>query len=732
MTAEKTRLEHEFFEQADMLREMYGHLTTEHERLRSHCEDLQRVADAGAVAQTTLRRQRAHRYDTARQQARRQQLSMCLHGWHAFSADRCRCRVARDRSVLAFVRHRSVRFCATMSKAFFAAWVSAVRQAGVHRLGDEHKSQCDRLREQNDAANMLAAAMERRWKMEAKLEAQRALQAETENQRLQLDAQRAASLLEETVGRQADALAVAVGAEADVAAKLERQSQLLVSKGKELAALHAAFDTAEQTVPASEQPGLLDQDAVATERERAMDSLHGGLQSALERAESKLAACRLELLAARHEQEAQQEPLEPEAATHQQLEEPKLGATSQREEVEKQSPKKSANTAVNEIQQYKLRNTTMVRSGVEAGTVACGRISVGEVIEALDFAVSSQGVRRVRFGRGWVSMVARNGTPLLEPVGLPTRSVPLPTQHGSSSLETKIAAHEVAAATGGNQLVELAAAHAAAMGEAGQAAAAKLEAELSALRSALGAEHAAAVGEVETARTADLVASAIEEKVLAVEDALRSAHASEVAELKSAMGLAMAAARVATVDASVALEVAHGFATQEREVAAVVVTVAQASEAVVAVAAIASALQAEARVEGVSSSSSSASSSTSDSGSGSCSDSDIDSDRTFEPESEPELLPPPLELEPEPQELPEPPLLGVASPYYTVLNRTMVRSGVEADTVACGPISVGEVIEALDFAVSSQGVRRVRFGRGWVSMVARNGTPLLELVSDRV
>jgi hypothetical protein len=64
--------------------------------------------------------------------------------------------------------------------------------------------------------------------------------------------------------------------------------------------------------------------------------------------------------------------------------------------------------------------------------------------------------------------------------------------------------------------------------------------------------------------------------------------------------------------------------------------------------------------------------------------------------------------------------------FYKVLNKTMVRHGVEADSAKVGPVDAGEIIETLEAQQNAAGVTRIRFSRGWVSLVAGNGKLLLE------
>ena len=63
---------------------------------------------------------------------------------------------------------------------------------------------------------------------------------------------------------------------------------------------------------------------------------------------------------------------------------------------------------------------------------------------------------------------------------------------------------------------------------------------------------------------------------------------------------------------------------------------------------------------------------------------------------------------------------------YRVLNKTLIRAGVEATSDKVGPIEAGEIIKALDVQLNTAGAQRVQFARGWVSVIAGNGTAVLE------
>ena len=60
----------------------------------------------------------------------------------------------------------------------------------------------------------------------------------------------------------------------------------------------------------------------------------------------------------------------------------------------------------------------------------------------------------------------------------------------------------------------------------------------------------------------------------------------------------------------------------------------------------------------------------------------------------------------------------------------IVRSGIELTTEQTGVIYSGEMVVALDQGLSSTGVSRVRCDRGWVSVNAANGQPVLVSAED--
>ena len=66
---------------------------------------------------------------------------------------------------------------------------------------------------------------------------------------------------------------------------------------------------------------------------------------------------------------------------------------------------------------------------------------------------------------------------------------------------------------------------------------------------------------------------------------------------------------------------------------------------------------------------------------------------------------------------------------YRVLNKTLIRAGVESDSAKVGPVEAGEIIFSQASQPNSAGMQRVQFARGWVSVVASNGATILEPLS---
>jgi hypothetical protein len=62
----------------------------------------------------------------------------------------------------------------------------------------------------------------------------------------------------------------------------------------------------------------------------------------------------------------------------------------------------------------------------------------------------------------------------------------------------------------------------------------------------------------------------------------------------------------------------------------------------------------------------------------------------------------------------------------------VARAGLEFTSEKTGYVFTDEVVAALEHGISSTGVRRVRCKRGWVSLVASNGQPVLEPTEDRL
>ena len=71
------------------------------------------------------------------------------------------------------------------------------------------------------------------------------------------------------------------------------------------------------------------------------------------------------------------------------------------------------------------------------------------------------------------------------------------------------------------------------------------------------------------------------------------------------------------------------------------------------------------------------------------------------------------------------PTTSVAEPHYRVVCKAMVSSGFVKDSSTLGGLEVGDVFRPIEERLNAQGVSRVRFGGGWVSKVASDGTILL-------
>ena len=63
---------------------------------------------------------------------------------------------------------------------------------------------------------------------------------------------------------------------------------------------------------------------------------------------------------------------------------------------------------------------------------------------------------------------------------------------------------------------------------------------------------------------------------------------------------------------------------------------------------------------------------------------------------------------------------------YRVLAAAAVRAEVALDSDSVGVLGVGDIIEVIESQWLDSGITRVRFEHGWTSLVARNGTKLLE------
>ena len=67
---------------------------------------------------------------------------------------------------------------------------------------------------------------------------------------------------------------------------------------------------------------------------------------------------------------------------------------------------------------------------------------------------------------------------------------------------------------------------------------------------------------------------------------------------------------------------------------------------------------------------------------------------------------------------------------YCVIAQSRVRAGFATDSEDMGIIDPGEIVETLEGRVNRNGVMRIRFGGGWLSTVAGDGTALLSEVVE--
>ena len=74
--------------------------------------------------------------------------------------------------------------------------------------------------------------------------------------------------------------------------------------------------------------------------------------------------------------------------------------------------------------------------------------------------------------------------------------------------------------------------------------------------------------------------------------------------------------------------------------------------------------------------------------------------------------------------------LELAIVRYRVLRPSTIRIGVEKDSQEAGQLVDGEELVALEHAKAADGTDRVRFDRGWVSLVTAKGAGVLEKISN--
>ena len=71
-------------------------------------------------------------------------------------------------------------------------------------------------------------------------------------------------------------------------------------------------------------------------------------------------------------------------------------------------------------------------------------------------------------------------------------------------------------------------------------------------------------------------------------------------------------------------------------------------------------------------------------------------------------------------------------PHYRVVCKAMVRSGFASESADVGGLEVGDCFKPVEERLSGQGIARVRFGGGWISKVAGDGTILVTPTTEPV
>eukprot|EP01052_Picozoa_sp_SAG31_P055780 SAG31_NODE_15598_length_747_cov_1.253086_2_plen_147_part_01 len=85
-----------------------------------------------------------------------------------------------------------------------------------------------------------------------------------------------------------------------------------------------------------------------------------------------------------------------------------------KETKDKRSPD-HCNSSPRSKQLYRCRSEAIIRAGFALLSEEAGRLSPGDVIDALEICTNKRGQTRVRFARGWVSTTSGSGLVLLEP-----------------------------------------------------------------------------------------------------------------------------------------------------------------------------------------------------------------------------------------------------------------------------------------------------------------------------
>ena len=80
---------------------------------------------------------------------------------------------------------------------------------------------------------------------------------------------------------------------------------------------------------------------------------------------------------------------------------------------------------MSKMRNYVCVQKTVVRSGFDMDSDEAGVLSVGSVITPQRKQVNENGIARIKFAQGWVSLVTGDGDKIMEPTELPPTDIAL-------------------------------------------------------------------------------------------------------------------------------------------------------------------------------------------------------------------------------------------------------------------------------------------------------------------